>query len=77
MLQIALMPASLAGAVFRESFPPPPQPEHTAACPATVRWPEGVLTHALLSGGTHVRELVGIRTKTLREDDPADVAVDF
>ena len=55
--QVALMPAALAGAVFRKDFPPPPSPNATKACAATVAWPEGVLTHALFAGGTPVREL--------------------
>ena len=61
--QLALMPAASLHSYFRSSFLRSNSlPDGRYACPATVRWPEGRLTEALLSNGVEVRELQGVAT---------------
>lgn len=51
----------------RVTPPPPPPAVGTAAaaavCPATVKWPEGILTASLLGDGVSLRELTGVQTR--------------
>jgi hypothetical protein len=61
--QMAFIPASLATSYFREVFLTPPQDRFASfACPFTASWPEGRLTHTLLSSNVPVKELRGFRT---------------
>jgi len=55
---LALMPASFLPKFFLPLFPPIAAEDRT--CPATVRWPEGRLTDALLASGARIRELHGV-----------------
>ena len=62
--QLAMLPASLTAQYFRKEYEAPIAPNLSWACPATFRWPEGRLTHALRH--VHVGELRGVETVLVR-----------
>ncbi len=64
---IVLAPRPHARSVFRTRYLKPSA--RTLACPATARWPEGVLTHSLLMNATPVEELSGVQTSLVRDYD--------
>ena len=66
---IVLAPRPHAPSVFRSRGYLQPS-ARTLACPATARWPEGVLTHSLLMNATPVEELTGVQTSLVRSHDP-------
>ena len=87
--ELAFIPAQLAGSYFREKFVAPPsyairrtgrfqnapQPPGMAVCPATLSWPEGVLTTTLQADRVPIQELIGIQTRMIKAADEIHASV--